>query len=91
MLPLPLPLPLTLTLTLTLILTLTLTLTLTKAQVLLEESDADAEYTGGDGQCHFPQCSKDVCPVDGCQTTWAGACKGPRPAVYVADGHSGSR
>ena len=59
-------------------------------EVLLEESDADAEYTGGDGQCHFPQCSKDVCPVDGCQTSWAGACKGPRPAVYVADGHSGS-
>ena len=29
-------------------------------EVLLEQSDADAEYTGGDGQCHFPQCSKDV-------------------------------
>jgi hypothetical protein len=59
-------------------------------EVLLEQSDADAEYTGGDGQCHFPQCSKDVCPVDGCQTHWESTCKGPRPAVYVADGHSGS-
>ena len=58
-------------------------------ELFLKESEAD--YTGTTEQCHFPQCSKDICPVDDCQLKWTDSCKGPRPVVYVADGHSGSR
>ena len=57
-------------------------------ELFLKESEAD--YTGTTEQCHFPQCSKDICPVDDCQLKWTDSCKGPRPVVYVADGHSGS-
>ena len=57
-------------------------------ELFLKESEAD--FTGTPEQCHFPQCSKDICPVDECQLTWTSACKGPRPVVYMADGHSGS-
>jgi hypothetical protein len=51
---------------------------------------ADEDYTGGPGQCHFAQCTKDICPVDDCQNEWRANCTGPKPAIYLADGHSGS-
>ena len=55
--------------------------------------DKVTAFTGKAGQCHFHQCTKDVCPFDNCvNKAWdADNCKGPRPVVYLNDGpHSGT-
>ena len=55
--------------------------------------DKVTAFTGKAGQCHFHQCTKDVCPFDNCvNKVWdADGCKGPRPVVYLNDGpHSGT-
>ena len=55
--------------------------------------DKVTAFTGKAGQCHFHQCTKDVCPFDNCvNKVWDDDnCKGPRPVVYLNDGpHSGT-
>ena len=55
--------------------------------------DKVTAFTGKAGQCHFHQCTKDVCPFDNCvNKAWdADTCNGPRPVVFLNDGpHSGT-
>ena len=55
--------------------------------------DRITKFTGKNGQCHFHQCSKEICPADKCVSEeWNANCTGPRPVVYLNDGpHSGSK
>ena len=55
--------------------------------------DRMTKFVGKNGQCHFAQCSKEICPADKCVSEeWNSNCKGPRPVVFLNDGqHSGSR